>query len=291
MCTNQIKEFNTTTPCWLPVNPSSPFQLCSRCDYYKTEEILKEVSSHTEILTNPSFSALCSLPNHRVMLVNALVNLHEKKDPQFELFLKSVSTDHFLNDLNHQIYTHRPSNRCGFYQHILKTRQLGRKVLYTDIPLNCWSCLAFIHRQKDCLLLDRAFTKAILSNKLRCSEESKQAVLDVMTSMNLHGKDHKARLIFERFRTALRDETKAQEALVEFLTQPALISSLFLEAYNEFVPYTWADKLTRSYLQKEALKSIRKRNWVFKEDLMIKTWHPDRLFPWCLDIQELKDFA
>ena len=26
-----------------------------------------------------------------------------------------------------------------------------------------------------------------------------------------------------------------------------------------------------------------------KEELMEKTWHPRRLFPWCLDIEEWKD--
>jgi hypothetical protein len=291
MCTNQIKEFNTITACWLPVNPSSPFQLCSRCDFYKTEEILKEVSSHLEILTNPAFSALCSLPNHRITLINALVELHEAKHSQFEPFLKSVSTDSFQNDLHHQIHTHSPSNRCALYQHILKTRQFDRDLRYTDLPWNCWPCLAFLHRQKDCLGYHHAFTKGVLRNKLNCSEISKPFVLDAMTSMTLRGKAHTARLVFERFRITLRNEKKAQEALVEFLTQPALISSLFLEPFIDIVPYTWNDTLTRKVLQKEALKAVRKRNWVFKEDLMIKTWHPDRLFPWCLDIQELKDFA
>lgn len=291
MCTNQILEFNTTTPCWLPVNPVSPFQLCTRCDFYKVEEILKDISSHSEILRNPAFSTLCLERNHRINLLHALTHLYDTKHSQFKPFLQSVSTDHFLNDLNHQIYTHGPSNRCTFYQHILKTRELGREVHYTDLPWNCWSCLAFLHRQKDCLGAYQAFTNGVVRNKLKCPENSKQYILDAMTSMILKGKAHTARLVFDRFRTTLRDEKKAQEAIVEFLTQPAFVSTLFLESHNEFIPYMWKDKLTMKVLQKEALKAIRKRNWIFKEDLMIKTWHPDRLFPWCFDIEELKDFG
>jgi hypothetical protein len=292
MCTNQLNEFNMSRPCWLPVNPTSPFQLCTRCDFYKVEEVLKDPSSHSEILHSTSFCLLCLMPNHRNSLLNALVNLHEKRFSLFVEFMKSLATEEFQNNLNHQIYTHFPSNRCSFYQYILKTRQLDRKEFYyTDIPLNCWPCLAFIHRQKECLWLDRALTRAILSNKLSCPERSKDSILDVMTSMTVQGKAHRARLIFERFRSSLKNEQKAQTALIEFLTQPAFISSLFLEASIDFVPYTWKDKLTTNYLQKEGLKAVRKRNWVFKEDLMIKTWHPDRLFSWCFDIEELKDFA
>jgi len=295
MCTNQIQEFNTRTPCWLPVNPTSPFQLCTRCDFYKVEEILKEISSHVEILTNPLFAHLCILPTHQNSVINALVVLHETHLPQFRAFLKVLSVENLLDKLNtwlsHQIYTHSPSNRCGLYQYILKTRELGREVRYTDLPWNCWSCLAFIHRQKDCLGSHQAFTNALVRNKLKCPENSKQYILDAMTSMTLKGKAHTARLVFDRFRTTLRDEKKAQEAIVEFLTQPAFVSTLFLESHNEFIPYMWKDRLTMKCLQKEALKAIRKRNWVFKEDLMIKTWHPDRLFPWCFDIEELKGFG
>lgn len=278
-------------PCWLPVNPTSPFQLCTRCDFYKVEEILKDPCSHSEILHSRSFCLLCLMPNHRNTLLNALVTLHEKRFSLFAEFVTSLATEEFQNNLNHQIYTHFPSNRCSFYQYILKTRKLNRDTRYTDLPWNCWSCLAFIHKQKDCLGSHEAFTRGILRNKLSCPERSKDSILDAMTSMTLRGKAHTARLTFEHFRSSLKDEQKAQEALVEFLTQPAFLSSHFLEASIDFVPYTWKDKLTTNYLQKEGLKAVRKRNWVFKEDLMIKTWHPDRLFPWCFDIEELKDFA
>lgn len=291
MCTNQIKEFNTTRPCWFPVNPSSPFELCSRCDFYKVDEVLNEISSHPELLTNPAFCTLCVMPNHRTSLLHAFVSLYEMNHELFTEFLKNVSTEKLLNDINHQIYTHGPSNRCKFYQYILKTRQWNRDVRYTDLPWNCWSCLAFIHRQHDCLGCQCAFTKGILRNTHHYSEESKHHVLDVMTSMTLRNKEHTARLLFDRFRACLNNEAKAQTALVEFLTQPALLSTLFLASSTEFVPSTWRHTLTRSYLQHEALKAVRKKNWVFKEDLMRTTWHPDRLFLWCFDTEELNEFS
>ena len=34
----------------------------------------------------------------------------------------------------------------------------------------------------------------------------------------------------------------------------------------------------------------RGRMAAWKEDLIIKTWHPSRLLTWCLDLEELKDF-
>lgn len=35
---------------------------------------------------------------------------------------------------------------------------------------------------------------------------------------------------------------------------------------------------------------LKTRQNLTKEELIMQTWHPSRLFPWCLDLDELKDF-
>lgn len=38
-------------------------------------------------------------------------------------------------------------------------------------------------------------------------------------------------------------------------------------------------------------KALKERVELYKEDLMIKTWHPKRLLTWCFDLEELSDFG
>ena len=135
----------------------------------------------------------------------------------------------------------------------------------------------------------RAFSNGIVTNRIKKPESFTQNVLDCMVSLHLHNKDHAARLLFDRLRRSIGDP-KAKDLLVEFFKSPATISLVFTAAASEFIPSSWKNDLTSCFLLKEALKFVKKRNYVFKEDLIIKTWHPDRLFPWCLDIEELKDF-
>ena len=290
ICKNEIVEINTKRACWFPVNPSSPFGLCSRCDFYKVETCLKEIESVEPLLTNQAFVDLCLDSKHRLSLVSAVTRLQELNPSLFETFFASLSSTKFLHDLSHQLHTHSPSSRCKLYQYGLKMRRLDREIQSTDMPWNCWECLSFILRQKHMLHCYRAFSNGIVTNRIKKPETSPHNVIDCMISLHLHKKDHTTRLLFDRLRRSIGD-VKAKECLVTFLTQPATVPMVFTAAASEFIPTTWSKELTSAFLQNEALKAVKKRNYVFKEDLMIKTWHPDRLFPWCFDLDELKDFG
>jgi len=58
-------------------------------------------------------------------------------------------------------------------------------------------------------------------------------------------------------------------------------------------PYILADVLKNgSTGEKNVIYSyLKARTNIFKEELIIKTWHPSRLFAWCLDIQDINDMA
>ncbi len=289
ICKNEIIELNNKRACWFPVNPSSPFALCSRCDFYKVESTLKEIESNLSLITNPAFVNLCLDQKHRVLLLSALTRLQEKNHPEFERFFRSLSSERFFHDINHQVHTHSPSCRCKLYQYILKTRTFDREIQSTDMPWSCWDCLSFILKQRNMLNCYRAFSNGLVTNRIKKPESYPSKVIDCMISLHINKKDHTTRLLFDRLRRSVH-ETKAKEFLLEFLTTPVTIPIVFTASASEFVPSSWNKELNSSFLQKEALKAVKKRNHVFKEDLIIKTWHPDRLFPWCLDIEELKDF-
>ena len=290
ICQNQILELNSKRQCWLPINPSSQFQLCSRCEFYKVEEILKDKDELVKFVEKPFFQELCKDNGHKASTLHALLWLQQEKHSEFEAFFHAVSTEAFTRVLHHDMHIHSPCSRCSFYQYIFKTRELQYPISYSEVPWNCWQCLSFILRQKSMLGYYRAFSNGLIRNKLRYPERNLNEALESMISLDLNHKSHAARLVFEQIRRGFHDDEKSKEFLVRFLTQPATVSSVFNKRASEYIPELYRKDLTESFLQKEVLKAVRKRNWVFKEDLMIKTWHPDRLFLWCFDIEEMKDF-
>ena len=289
ICKNEIVELNSKRSCWYPVNPFSPFGFCSRCDFFQIETCLKDMQSNMHLLQSEYFKNQCLDSVHRTSLLVSLTQLQESNPDLFQTFFTSLSSAQLLHDIYHQLHTHSSSNRCKFYQYILKNRSLDREIQSTDMPWNCWHCLSFILKQRNMLTCYRAFSNGIVTNRIKKPESSLTNVLDCMISLHLHKKDHAARLLFDRLRRSIGD-SNAKTVLLEFFQNPATISLVFTAAASEFVPSSWNKDLNPSTLQKEVLKFVKKRNYVFKEDLIIKTWHPDRLFPWCLDIEELKDF-
>lgn len=289
-CTNTIVELNTVRQCWLPQEPKSFFGLCTRCEFYKIEQCLKSIESNLSLLTNPRFQATCCNQNQTKTLIVALTKLCQEKVPTFPAFFASVQTKPLQTTLYHQVHMHLPSTRCCLYQHALTHGKLEREVIATDIPKNCWTCLSWMLRQRDIHRWYPAFNRAFVSNQLATLRTSQQELLDCMTSLTLNNKDHMARLLFHKYERDSINPEEAKRCMIEFLSQPATISLVFTSNVTEFIPTSWNRKEFQKRLQKEALRAVRARNWVFKEDLMIKTWHPDRLFGWCFDIEDLKDF-
>ncbi len=291
-CSNKIIEYNLERPCWLPRDSSSPFHFCSRCTYYKLEDILKTVKK--EDLTS-EVQALCVDIKHFDSLQWALYTLLKQKDPLFEsLYENCMKSKDISTQLQKQMIKHRPSSLCGLYQTCLKRRVLGREPVVTDIPWDCQHCVAYILRHKTALGLLPSILRGIISimvsYKLVKSLDI-QTLIDIMVSLHLKQKAHTGRLLFQEYSSMRRYDKKSKEALELFLFQPAMISSLFDKSYEDYYHSQWRKETPIATLQKQALQYVRKRNWVFKEELIMRTWAPHRLFSWCLDVEDLKDFA
>lgn len=75
-----------------------------------------------------------------------------------------------------------------------------------------------------------------------------------------------------------------------FLETPIVIEKILTgrisESNREFLQLWTGQPVNLAFVKR--IQRARMEAW--KEDLIIKTWHPDRLFTWCFDIEELKDF-
>lgn len=289
-CNNTIVEFNSNRACWFPINRESPFSLCTRCDYYKIEEVLKDPSSLVRYKDNPKFLYQCSQKNHQESLLSALLSLKQSNSAFFERFYRSVLTTNLEHVLNHKIYTHTPSKCCDLYKHVLKTRIILRDIGHADLPWKCWNCLSFLLRQNEMKRYYPTFARGILHNRLPSMETNRSEAIDVMVSLRLISKDHACRILFERYRQEVKNDEKAREFLIAFLSEPSCIQQVFQNKISELLPHSWNTEVFQKQIQKSVLQNVRKRNWCFKEELMVKTWAPERLFAWCFDIEELRDF-
>jgi hypothetical protein len=295
-CANKIIEYNKKIPCWLPKDPTSPFSLCTRCTHFRIEELLQEWIHGLfdfSIIENLQFQKEC-IDKHIDSLLNLMVHLCAQENACYKsLYNTFVKYTSFQEKLDLDIASHLSSVNCSFYRYHMKQKQKGSNAekQIAELPIRCWSCLAWILRQKNCLGLYNSYIRYLLTSRLSFfNNHTISSLIDIMISLELKGKGHAARTLFERYRQHIKDDIKAKEVLHIFLSQPALIHEVFTKTSIEYYPYVWQKEKWKEGLQKEALKSVRKRNWVFKEELIMRTWAPHRLFRWCFDIEDLKEF-
>jgi hypothetical protein len=293
LCQNILKEHNNEVNCWLPINPHSPFAYCNRCDYEKVESILQNPQSLENYYKNQQFCILLHKKEHFDSLFNALSFLCKTKATFFVSLFQTLNIDSIKNALSHLTYKHStPSARCSLYQYAIRNRNIHKNMMLTEFPWNCSVCLTKTLRSKN-LKWYRAFSNGIIQNKLKHIHFHKEELIDCMVSLSMIQKDYSVRLLFERYSENIENEEYTKEVLQEFLYQPSMLKSLFEESESgaiQFIPYVWNSADFIKETQKKALNFIKKRNYVFKEELMIKTWAPHRLFRWCFDIEELKEF-
>lgn len=303
-CENKLQELNVQRPCWLPKDPMSPFDLCSRCNYYRVEETLSKIYhgdfTGISILQDTNFQLSCAKKEHCQSLLAVFTALCEKKQPSvstlLDLYLnhKEFKCKDFEQTLKYQSRHHTSSNRCCLYRQYLKHRTSEKRVIATDVPpVNCWSCMAWILRQKNILGFYEAFIIVINSQRIQSliKESNTNDIVDMMVSLEIKEKPHLVRTLFNTYRICVKND-EAKKALVQFFSQPATVSLLFTEKAIHYIPPSllYAEDTFLQQLQKEALANIRKRNWIFKEELMIRTWAPEHMVPWCFDIEERKEF-
>jgi hypothetical protein len=143
--------------------------------------------------------------------------------------------------------------------------------------------------------LDDVFLKSFLQNLSRLTVESFHAAgehvfLDLLNTFHLRGKDHLVRLFLDHcFHIFLLEDYK--RFLLHMFTEPPFLYVFFQGLQHEYLPLPLRDAATVAEFRLGIRHSIKQKTDLYKEELIMRTWHPTRLFPWCLDIDELEDFG
>lgn len=301
LCKGVIEEVNGKKACWLPAEKTSQFQLCRRCHFYRMTQILDSLTyayEHEELhpsselsLRDPIFVEEILHPAREQALLNLLASLFRNNTIQLSLLVERLKgSSVFPIFLTKRIQAHQPGPRCRMYRHFLKDPKL-----YTSDTLcwNCWSCIGWSVRQSD-KRLHRMYTQNFGLNFSQLTfpvfeATGSRVFVDYFASLYLLEKHHHLRTLLDQFfhRFPLED---FKRFLVCLFQHPVMLSIFFEQRQNDFLPLPLRDPVVVKEFYREIKKGIKKWTNTYKEELIMRTWHPSRLFAWCLDIEDLKDF-
>ena len=301
LCRGVVQEARGPKSCWLPADRTSSFQLCRRCHFHRVTEILDQLTDNYRqgVLHPPNELLLSSReflndllhPAREQALLNLLVALHRYNKVQFVHVLQTLKERSvFCILIAKKVETHRPGQRCAVYRDLLK-----EPTLWTSDAncFFCWDCLAWSMRQRDPQIfpkLEKSIPTALskLTIDLYTATGPKPYV-EFCVAASLSGRDWYAIAFLDAVFHLLPLE--AVKGFLTCLVQEAPYRErLLCQTDLTSIPLPLREPEVLLPMRKEIYKRIKQETNRYKEDLMIKTWHPDRLFSWCFDLDDLKDF-
>jgi hypothetical protein len=114
--------------------------------------------------------------------------------------------------------------------------------------------------------------------------------VDIAVSLYLLKKEHHLRVLLDHMMHRFPLDA-VKSFLLSFLEQPPMLFVFYTGSQADYLPLPFREKVVVDQFRAHIKQSIKNRTNTYKEELVMRTWHPKRLFPWCLDIQELADFG
>ena len=301
LCKGQVPEPQGKRPCWLPAETGSSYGLCRRCHFNQTNTIIDTLTidygkgilhPQNELsLGNQEFLQELLHPAREQALLNLLFSLFQNNKIQFQLVLEKLKQKTVFPILiTKRLEMHHPGTKCKMYSVFLKDPKL-----YTSNTLcwSCWSCILWVLQKNDPRLL-KLYTDSFGRSLSRFNYDTYTTVgsrvfLEILIWMYLRNFDHHIRMLLHTIFLVFPHEEYRR--FLSFLFQEGPMLPLFLSRQSlDLIPVPFRDETVSEEMWREIKIGLKKRCSVFKEELMIKTWHPSRFLSWCLDIGELNDF-
>lgn len=301
-CKGIIQEQNKQTECWLPASPLSSLHLCRRCHFHSITNVLDYLTNqywqgelHPEyelMLNDTDFLNELLHPAREQALLNLLSALFLHNKIQFHRVLSKLKQyTVFPILLTKRIHNHAPGIRCSMYREFLKDSSLYKAQSHCS---QCWSCITWGLKRGPPYLYD-IFAKSFLYNLPRFTLDvyrtnGSRVFVDFMITLQLLGKDHIVRIFLDHcFHVFPLEDFKSLFML--FMKEPLMLPVFFEKKQDDFLPLPLRDEVVRNEFRNEIKQWIKQKTDLYKEELVMRTWHPSRLFPWCLDIVELEEFG
>ena len=302
LCRGTVQEASGRRSCWLPADRSSKFQLCRRCHYHKATDLMDQlIAQYKDGTLHPSNEILLSQswfledmlhPGREQALLNLLTALFQGNRIMFSLLLDRLKQKSVFSILlTKRIQTHQPGTRCCMYRQLFRTSEL-----YTSdtLPWNCWSCIAWIFSHQEIpkhTLVQRDYTWGL--QRLRHPlflQTGPHCFVSLLSTFLRKEMESEIRLFFLHMILEFPlEEVRSFVGLVAH--DPLFLPLVFGGTFACLLPVPLQDPSMQTAVRTQVKQSLKRRLDPIKEQLVEKTWHPNRLFRWCLDLEELVEFG
>lgn len=299
--------------CWLPPNPKSFWGFCESCNRIENRLFLesvqeairsnrsiftfheKEYSLDDENFPNKYLRFTVFTPSHQDPRLSLLALTFSNR-PAFALpickaFVKDSS---FLLSANLLYRKHLPQRHtCA----ILNTIQKQSRQHFVDLP-SCPCCMSRVlcRIPKDSLSTRQIHHITTIFGNHILAQHPTWFVYIFRLLQTIWEKDMEDIFHFPYLSRFLEHENPInlqidlRDWLGAFLETPIVVEKILTNKIS-VVNKTYLFERTGQQIDLAFLKRfVRAKHYGYREDLMIKTWHPDRLFNWCFDLEEIADF-
>lgn len=298
-------------PCYFPIKPKSFWNLCVSCERIENRLFLEEVQrairedriiftfhDREYSLNDPYFPErylrfTSFLSTHQDPRLSMLLLLYKSNRTLFKSCMKTFVKDSgFILSANLLYRNHLPQqSTCCMLAQIQRELQQH----FTDLP-TCPCCMS-----KALLRIPReTITNRIISHIYRIFQNHTLAqhptwfVWTFKLLQTIWEKDLEDLFTFQRLDVWLREHQQTLEFrdwLGAFLETPIVLekalSGRLSEQDREYLVLWTGQQLNAKFFQ----TLLKRRLNLYKEELIMKTWHPRRIFFWCFDLDELADFG
>lgn len=304
--------------CWLPSDDSSPWHYCRHCSFTQKDKLIEDMIKNIgmgrdemllptgtkekviTVLHTTWFREHCAHPASRLRLYHLMILMKKQNLPIYDTYIRDPSlSSSFLRI----IQTHRPQDTNAATCKVI-CDLVGQDRL--RIPRQCPHCLYTLWKKnRDNREQYAAFTSYLreYDRKPYHFPHPYEIIKDyIRYSISVGDSNIQYALSAIFVHLNRRAPEEATERLYYFLQDFLLEDSRTFAAILERNMDVLMKYCPQWLLQVEFLTGVvepAREQWkqfmkarcdTYKEELMIKTCHPRRLFNWIFDLEDLKDF-
>lgn len=299
-----------SSECWLPANTKSFWGLCESCTRIENRLFLdavqgairvnqsvfqfhnKEYSLDDENFPNNYLRFTVFTPSHQDPRLSLLVLTYLNRPESMKSMLKVFLNDSgFLLSANLLYRKHLPQRHtCA----ILNRIQSQSRQHFLDLPI-CPCCMSRVLGKITISPRTIRHITSIFQNQILAQHPTWFVhifrLLQTIWEQNLEDVFSFPHLIrYLEHENPIHHQIDLREWLGAFLETPIVVEKILT---NKISPINKAYLLEQTGQQVNLAflkRFMRVKHYHYREDLIIRTWHPERFMSWCLDEEELADF-
>lgn len=304
--------------CWLPSDESSPWRYCRHCSFtqkeFLIEDVIKNIINERDemlmptgtkeklltLLLYPWFKEHCAHPTSRIRLYHLMIIMKKHnvsvysnylQDPTFSSTFLRIIQSHRPQDSNLSSCRvicdlvgkdrHRIPRECPICLTTLWKRDRTNREQYAALT----NYLREYNRKSYHFPYPHEILKDYIRHSVSLGDTNRQYALSAMfVHLNRQNPHESNERMYDFLQDFLLEDSQTFAAVIEknmeilmnycpqWLLQVEFITGVVEPAHKQ-----WK-------------QSMKARCDAYKEELMIITCHPKRLFKWIFDIEDLKDF-